>query len=260
MDYFGIDRVYCGPIPHGRGTLKTAHGIIPNPAPVTLKILSGLNMIFLEETLELTTPTGAAIIKHYAVEKQIAPPFKIEKIGYGVGTYKTDKPDVLRIFIGKTEEASSGEDVWVIEADMDDMATEYVGIVADKIRREGALDVLFFPVFMKKGRMGIRLSVTTKTELLHHLMEALFTETTTFGLRLRREQMQVLKKEEKLIPTSHGPVRVNYGYGRNDTLIKTHIEFEDVKNISEAKNIPYRVLLEALKLEVPVDGEIISLV
>jgi pyridinium-3,5-bisthiocarboxylic acid mononucleotide nickel chelatase len=174
----------------------------------------------------------------------------IEKIGYGAGTYKTDKPDILRIFIGKTEEASSEEDVWVIEADMDDMGTEYVGIVADTIRREGALDVLFFPVFMKKGRRGIRLSVTTKTELLHHLIEALFTETTTFGLRLRQERMQVLKKEERLIPTSHGSVRVNYGYFQNDNLLKTHIEFEDVAKIAETQKMPYSRLLEALKKEI----------
>ena len=119
MDYFGIARVFCGPVPHGRGTLKTAHGVIPNPAPVTLEILSGIsgiNMIFLEEPLELTTPTGATIIRHYVGEKYAIPPFKIEKIGYGVGSYQTDKPDVLRIFIGKTGELSVEKDVWIVEA------------------------------------------------------------------------------------------------------------------------------------------------
>ena len=106
MDFFGIDRVFCGPVPHGRGTLKTAHGIISNPAPVTLEILSGLEMIFLDEPLELTTPTGATIVRYYAEDKNVVPPFKIEKTGYGLGSYQTDKPDVLRIFVGKTEQSS----------------------------------------------------------------------------------------------------------------------------------------------------------
>jgi pyridinium-3,5-bisthiocarboxylic acid mononucleotide nickel chelatase len=134
MEYFGVDRVYCGPVPQGRGTLKTAHGIIPNPAPVTLEILSGIKTIFLEESLELTTPTGAAIVKYYAGAQQTAPPFKIEKTGYGVGTYQTDKPDVLRIFIGQADQSFIGENVLVIESDMDDMATEYIGDRADKIK------------------------------------------------------------------------------------------------------------------------------
>jgi pyridinium-3,5-bisthiocarboxylic acid mononucleotide nickel chelatase len=102
MDYFGIDRVFSGPVPYGRGSLKTAHGIISNPAPVTLEILSGLKMIFLDEPLELTTPTGATIVRHYAEDQTPVLPFKKEKIGYGLGSYQTDKPDVLRIFIGET--------------------------------------------------------------------------------------------------------------------------------------------------------------
>ncbi|MBA4392979.1 MAG: hypothetical protein C0407_05455 [Desulfobacca sp.] len=104
MDYFEIERVFCGPVPHGRGSLKTAHGIISNPAPVTLEILSGIKMVFRDEPLELTTPTGATIVRYYAGDKNVVPPFKIEKTGYGLGSYQTDKPDVLKISVGKTEE------------------------------------------------------------------------------------------------------------------------------------------------------------
>ena len=251
MHYFNIDRVFCGPIPHGRGTIKTSHGIIPNPPPVTLKILSGFNTCFIDEPLELTTPTGATIVQHYVKDKNIQPPaFKIEKIGYGVGTYKTDRPDVLRIFIGDAEEVALDEDVWVIETDMDDMEMEYIGAVADRIRSRGALDVIYFPVYMKKGRLGIRLSITAKADMLHRMMEMLFAETTTFGLRLRREQRNVLKRKEKIIETSYGNVRVKYGYDSNGNLIKTHIEFEDVKQISEEKALSFRAVLEALKLEI----------
>jgi pyridinium-3,5-bisthiocarboxylic acid mononucleotide nickel chelatase len=257
MHYFGIDRVFCGPVPQGRGTIKTSHGIIPNPPPVTLEILSGFSTVFLEEPLELTTPTGATIVRHYVRDRNISPPaFKIDKIGYGAGTYRTDKPDVLRIFIGKSEEpAFEEEDVRVIETDIDDMEMEYIGAIADRIRSVGALDVLYFPVYMKKGRIGIRLSIMTKTETLQRVTEMLFAETTTFGLRLRTEHRNVLKREEKIVETSYGTINVKYGYDGKGNLIKTHIEFEDVKKIAEEKGLPYRSVLEVLESEVRVKVE-----
>jgi uncharacterized protein (TIGR00299 family) protein len=251
MHYFSIDRVFCGPVPHGCGTIKTSHGIIPNPPPVTLEILSGFRTVFLEEPLELTTPTGATIVRHYINDMNIPPPaLKIEKIGYGVGMYKTDKPDVLRIFIGKPEKQVFEEDVWVMETDIDDMEMEYIGAVADRMRSAGALDVLYFPVYMKKGRIGIRLSITTKTEMLQGMTEMLFAETTTLGLRLRKEHRNVLKREEKLIETSYGSIRVKHGYDANGSLMKIHIEFDDVKRIADEKNLPYLAVLEALESEI----------
>jgi pyridinium-3,5-bisthiocarboxylic acid mononucleotide nickel chelatase len=252
INYFGIDRVFCGPVPHGCGTIKTSHGIIPNPPPVTLEILSGFRAVFLEEPLELTTPTGATIVRHYARDRNVLPPaFTIDKIGYGMGTYKTDKPDVLRLFIGKSEEpAFEEEDVRVIETDIDDMEMEYIGAIANRLRNAGALDVLYFPVYMKKGRIGIRLSITTKTETLKHMTEMLFNETTTFGLRLREERRNILKREERFVQTSYGPVKVKYGFDNSGSIIKTHIEFEDVKKIAEEKGLPYRSVLKSLESEV----------
>ncbi len=100
IQYFEINQVYCGPLPHGRGLIKTAHGLIPNPAPVTLEILSDLPSVFCDETLELTTPTGAAIVRYYVREKGMPPVLQIERTGYGVGSYKSEKPDVLRLMIG----------------------------------------------------------------------------------------------------------------------------------------------------------------
>jgi hypothetical protein len=250
MDYFKIDRIYCGPIPCGRGTIKTAHGIIPNPPPVTLEILSGYNIVFYDESLELTTPTGATIVKYYVQDKNTSPPFIVEKIGYGVGAYKTTKPDALRIFIGTSEVPFYDEQVWVIECDLDDMEMEYIGAVADKIRNEGALDVLYFPVYMKKGRPGIRLSITVSPDKFERIIEMVFHETTTFGMRLKREDRRVLKREKKVVETSYGPVRVKNGYDAEGKLIKTHIEFEDIKKIANEKGLPYRMALEAIRSEI----------
>ena len=250
MDYFKIDKVYCGPVPCGRGTIKTAHGIIPNPPPVTLEILSGHPIVFYDEPLELTTPTGATIVRHYVKDTKAAPPFIVEKTGYGVGTYKTARPDALRIFIGVVEEPVYDEEVWVIECDLDDMEMEYMGAVADRIRNNGARDVLYFPVFMKKGRPGIRLSVTVSPDTLERIIAMIFQETTTFGMRLKKEGRRVLKREEKSVETSYGPVRVKNGYDAEGTCIKTHIEFEDIKKIADEKGLPYRMVLEAIKTEI----------
>jgi hypothetical protein len=250
MDYFGIDRVYCGPVPCGRGTIKTAHGIIPNPPPVTLEILSGCPIVFYDEPLELTTPTGATIVRHYVKDEKAAPPFVVEKIGYGVGTYKTARPDALRIFVGVSEGPAYDEEIWVIECDLDDMEMEYMGAVADRIRNNGARDVLYFPVFMKKGRSGIRLSVTVSPDRLERVLEMIYQETTTFGMRLKKEGRRILKREEEIVETSYGPVRVKNGYDTEGTCIKTHIEFEDIKKIADEKGLPYRMALEAIKTEI----------
>lgn len=250
MDYFKIDKVYCGPVPCGRGTIKTAHGIIPNPPPVTLEILSGCTIVFYDEPLELTTPTGATIVSYYVKDRNTAPPFIVEKTGYGVGNYKAARPDALRIFIGSSEEPVYDEDIWVIECDLDDMEMEYMGAVADRIRNSGARDVLYFPVSMKKGRPGIRLSVTVSPDTLERIIAMVFQETTTFGMRLKKESRRVLKREEKSVETSYGPVRIKHGYDTEGNLLKTHIEFEDVKRIADEKELSYRTVLEAIKTEI----------
>jgi pyridinium-3,5-bisthiocarboxylic acid mononucleotide nickel chelatase len=250
MHYFGIDKVYCGPVPCGRGTIKTAHGIIPNPPPVTLEILSGHPIVFYDEPLELTTPTGATIVRHFVKGRKPAPPFIVEKTGYGVGTYKTTRPDALRIFIGTSEGPAYDEEIWVIECDLDDMEAEYMGAIADRIRNSGARDVLYFPVFMKKGRPGIRLSVTVSQDALECIVAMIFQETTTFGMRLKKEGRRVLKREEKSIETSYGPVRVKNGYDTKEKCIKTHIEFEDIKKIADEKGLPYRMILAAITTEI----------
>ncbi len=253
IHYLEIDEVYSGPIPHGRGTIKTAHGIIPNPPPATVEILKGYKAVFLDLPIELTTPTGAAIVRHYVKDHGRTPSMTIRKTGYGLGSYKTDKPDALRVFIGDTAATSSDEEVWIIEVDLDDMEMEYIGSCAEKMKAEGALDVLYFPVYMKKGRIGIRLSLSVPEDRLTHLVNVVFLETTTFGMRLRREERRVLRRAEEVHDTAYGPVRVKYGFHPNGDLLKTHIEFEDVRRIAEEKNIPFRVVLEDLKkgLRVP---------
>lgn len=252
MHYFGIEKVYCGPVPMGRGTIKISHGIVPNPPPATVEILTGYNLRFVDTPLELTTPTGAAVVRYYVKEMYQAPSFAMQKIGYGFGSYKSEMPDALRIFIGTSEDPSHEEEVWLLEVDLDDMNMEYLGAVAERMREEGALDALYFPVYMKKGRIGVRLSITSPIAALQKLIDAVLNETTTFGIRMHKFQRRVLRREEKTADTSLGPVCIKSGYDREGHLIKIHIEFDDVKKIADEKGLTYQSALELIKKELDI--------
>lgn len=251
INFFGIDTVFCGPVPCGTGTIKTSHGIIPNPPPVTLEILKGLKIVFYDEPLELTTPTGAAVVRYYAHKNHSVPSMTIEKTGYGIGTYKSQKPDILRIFIGESEAQQISDNIWVIETDIDDMNMEYFPSAVERLRNKGAIDCVFFPVYMKKGRMGVRLSVLVREENLEDVKDAVFKETSTFGIRLRRDKREVLKRDIKTVETPFGSIRVKYGYNTKGECIKSHIEFEDVKTIGDQKDIPYKDLYDQIKKGLP---------
>ena len=250
MHSIGASAVYCGPVPCGSGTITTSHGVIPNPPPVTLEILKGHELVFYAENLELTTPTGAAIVAYYARKQGRVPPFRETARGHGVGTYESSRPDVLRILVGEADGPDYDEEVLVIETDIDDMEMEYLGAVVERIRSAGAIDVVHFLVSMKKGRTGVRLSVTADAPRFDNIVETIFAETTTFGLRWHTSSRRILRREEVTVTTSHGPIRVKKGFDRSGNLIKTHIEFDDVKAIADENNIPYREALETIKKEI----------
>ncbi len=250
MRLIGADAVYSGPVPCGSGTISTSHGIIPNPPPVTLEILKGHELVFYPENLELTTPTGAAIVAYYARKQGRVPAFRELAKGYGIGTYQSSRPDVLRIFVGESDAPGYDEEVLIIETDIDDMEMEYLGAVIDRIRLSGAIDVVHFPISMKKSRTGIRISVTADASRFEDIVDTIFAETTTFGLRWHLSHRRILRREEETVSTSYGPVRVKKGFDRTGTVIKTHIEFDDVKAIADARNIPYREALELIKREI----------
>jgi pyridinium-3,5-bisthiocarboxylic acid mononucleotide nickel chelatase len=246
--YFRADKILSGPAPQGKGLVKTAHGIMPNPPPATAEILTGFDVIFRDVEGELTTPTGAAILKYYAKDRTHIS-FTVASYGYGFGTRESAVPNVLRVFVGEAPDVAVDEEVWVIEADMDDAEIEYMGAVADRLKSDGALDVVYFPVQMKKGRWGIRLSVTVTGPNVGLLSSRILAETSTFGVRFRSEFRRILDRQEGTKETTFGPVRVKMGYDKSGKVVKRHIEFEDVKKIADERGITYRELLDALKKE-----------
>ena len=212
--------------------------------------MKGHELIFYPENLELTTGTGAAIVAYYARKQGRVPAFREVAKGYGLGTYPSSRPDVLRIFVGETGDVGFEEEVLMIEADIDDMEMEFLGAVIERIRSAGAIDVVHFPVSMKKGRTGVRISVTAYASRFEDITDTIFAETTTFGLRWHLSFRRTLQREEETVSTSYGLVRVKKGFDRTGKVIKTHIEFDDVKAIADAKDTPYREALEQIKREI----------
>lgn len=243
----GIDSVTSSPINTGSGTVKTAHGILPVPAPATAEILKGIPVYSSGIQGELTTPTGAAIIRHYSRGFSDLPGIKIESVGYGAGTKDFEIPNVLRIFIGSDNADSSTDDqVTELEASIDDMNPEYFSYLFELLLAEGALDVSVIPAVMKKNRPGHILKILAHEEKADNIAGIVFRETTTSGLRVNTVRRKVLERESMSVETQYGPVRVKI-HRINGIPVTFSPEYEDCRRgASEYRVSLKKVYNEAL--------------
>ncbi|WP_027623627.1 nickel pincer cofactor biosynthesis protein LarC [Clostridium lundense] len=230
-----IDKVIASKIELGKGFINCAHGVLPVPAPATTEILKGIPVTLGNILFEATTPTGAAIIATLTEEFIENVDFKIDKVGYGVGQKDEGNiPNVLRVFIGETEEKNSH---YIMECNIDDMNPEVYSYVIDKLFEVGASDVYLTPIIMKKGRPATMLSVLYEKKVEDRLKDIIFRQTTTIGTRKYKVEKEFLQREILYLNTPYGEVRVKNSY-LNGERIKYKPEYEDLKRISEEKNIP----------------------
>ena len=209
----GVEDVRCGVIRTGDGTVRAAHGILPVPAPATLKLLEGHRVSPGPDGAgELVTPTGAALVRELSTG---APPaeFIPRKSGFGAGSKDfPGRANALRIVLADVESNSDGaaprEAIALIAADLDDMSPEYLAAVADRARAEGALDVVLIPVSMKKGRQGTRIEILSRPEDATRLEALLLRETSTIGVRRTEASRTVLPREERSTDVLGHSVRV----------------------------------------------------
>lgn len=242
LELLGIEEVYSSPLPLGEGFVKTSHGIIPIPAPATVEILKGVPVYSNGVKGELVTPTGAAIISTIAKEFGPIPLMKIEKIGYGTGKKDFSIPNLLRVFLGEKIINTKEEKNLVIETNIDDMNPQVYGYLMEKLFEKGALDVTLTPIFMKKGRPGILLTVLIEPWKEKEITEILFRETTTIGFRKYFVEKKMMEREIKDIDTSWGKVRVKIS--RYGSFEKISPEYDDCKKIAEREGIS---LIEVIK-------------
>jgi uncharacterized protein (TIGR00299 family) protein len=235
LHQLGIDRFACSPVNVGSGTVRCAHGILPVPAPATAALLEGFPVYSAHFKGELTTPTGAAVLKTLVPHPGKMPPGELRAIGYGAGTRDLDAgPNVLRVLITEDKESSdpSTAGVSLLECNLDDMNPEYTGALAQHLLAAGALDVWLTPIQMKKFRPGVCLSVLCRAEQADRLTDLLLEQSTTFGVRRSVWDRTELEREQLTIATRLGAATVKAGW-RGGRLLKVTPEFESCRLLAE---------------------------
>ena len=251
LEVIGADRVVASPLNVGSGTLRAAHGLYPVPAPATARLLQGAPIYSGPQAMELVTPTGALIIASYAHSFGSIPPMRLEKVGYGAGSRDLpDTPNVLRVLIGEEAELTSSamrsagsvspaDSVAVIEAEIDDMNPQIFGVLMDRLLAEGALDVFYTPIQMKKNRPGTLLTIIASLDARERLTATVFRESTTIGVRYRESSREVLDREVIGVDTPLGQVRFKVAR-RDGRVVNAAPEFDDCVRIARERDLPLK--------------------
>ncbi len=230
------DEVVVSPVHVGSGHVHCAHGILPVPAPATAYILRDVPIYGGAVRGELCTPTGAALLKHFASRFGDMPVMRTEKIGYGMGKKDFEAANCVRAMLGEREERT-GEAV-LLECNLDDMTPEAVGFATETLLASGALDVWTTAVGMKKNRPGIVLSVLCRPEEREAFVRRIFCHTTTIGIREQTLRRYTLTRREETVDTAYGPVRRKISEGCGVTRGK--LEYEDLARIAREEGISLR--------------------
>jgi uncharacterized protein (TIGR00299 family) protein len=243
----GLGAVYASRIHVGTGFVECRHGTLPVPAPATLELLKGVPVYSKGIESELATPTGVAILKCVAKGFGPMPEMTVDRIGYGAGSRELEIPNLLRICIGEAcQDRYAGDEVLLLETNIDDMNPEFFGHVSERLLTQGALDVFMTPIYMKKNRPATLLSVLTAKEKLDGVLSTVFSETTTLGVRIHSVDRRVLARETISVKTTFGDVRVKVG--RIGGEVKTMApEYEDCREIAARQGVPLKDVYEAAK-------------
>lgn len=267
LDWFHADRIVCSPLNVGGGMVKSAHGMIPVPAPATVKLLGEAPIYSGEVQRELVTPTGALIVSSYAASFGPVPAMRVEQVGYGAGDNDfPSTPNVLRVLIGESSPAhvasgvppspeasadrrsfsgdgsrteSAAARVVVIECEIDDMNPQIFGVLMEQLYAAGALEVFYVPVQMKKNRPGTLLTVVAPPGLRPALSAIIFRESTTIGLRYSEVDRECLVREHANVETPVGTVRMKLAW-RDGKLVNAVPEFDDCARLAAAHNLPVK--------------------
>ncbi len=214
LHLLGVGGVSVSALPVGHGSIECAHGTYPNPAPATVELSKGMPVVSIDEPHELVTPTGAALLSTWKTADTPPAGSRIENSGYSVGHRTLSRrPNVLRAVLHDTSDTrhATPDSVLVLECNLDDMTPELVGALTERLLADGALDAFITPVQMKKQRPGMLLTVLSRPEDREKMLDLIFAESTTFGVRERAMQRTVLERRTDTVDTPYGAVRVKIG-------------------------------------------------
>ena len=236
------EQILASPVHVGWGQVRCAHGILPVPAPATAHILRDVPTYGGSVEGELCTPTGAALLKHFAQSFGPSPVMRVEKIGYGMGKKDFEAANCLRAMLGQTQEGR--ETIAQLCCNLDDMTPEALGFVQERLWEAGALDVTTTPVGMKKNRPGVLLTCMCRLEDRERLVSLLFRHTTTLGIRESQCSRYTLSRSQRSLETPWGPVRIKTSAGWGVTREKP--EYEDLAKIARDQDLPLDKVKELL--------------
>lgn len=247
MDRLSPDEVIASPVHVGSGQVRCAHGILPVPAPATAHILRDVPIYGGKVKGELCTPTGAALLKHFAVRFGEMPVMKLQAAGYGMGKKDFEAANCVRAMLGETE----GENDFVLElsCNVDDMTAEAVGFAMECFMAGGALDAYTVSIGMKKSRPGILIRVICREQDRERMLALLFRHTSTIGVREIRMRRHVLDRSITALETPYGVVHRKESSGHGVTRIK--YEYEDLAAIARERGMGIEDVKEWLKAESP---------
>lgn len=239
FELLGVQSIVSSPLNVGSGTAKTAHGLLPVPAPATAALLRGKPIYADGPAVELTTPTGAALAATLASSFGAMPPLKIVAIGYGAGSHDfKERANVLRVILGEETGAAEATTISVLEANIDDLSPQILAYAMDRLLEKGALDVTLQPIAMKKGRPGTLLRVLARPEDREAMAAAIFAETSTLGLRIYSAERQVQARHWVEIETPHGKVRMKVS---SEGAYAP--EYEDCRRIAQETGVPLKQVI-----------------
>mgnify|MGYP000850498067 FL=1 len=241
INMLNADKIISSPLHDGAGFVPCQHGLIPIPAPATLEILRESSVPFYSTGIqsELVTPTGAAIITTIADEFGSMPMMKAVQVGYGAGTRDLEIPNLLRVMVG---EIKKNDKILVMECNIDDMSGEIGGYVMEKLFEAGALDVFYTPIYMKKNRPAVLLSVLCHKEEAELLQNILLKETTTIGIRQYEVDRVCMDRVIKKVDTPYGNIRVKVSSFNN--IVKYSPEYEDCRSAAIKHKVPLKAVYQ----------------
>jgi len=250
LHLLGVERVYASPLPLGGGIAECEHGIIPVPSPATVELVKGIPTCQSPAYTELVTPTGAALISTLAHAFGPIPPMTIKSVGYGAGIKDLPHANVLRIIMGELEEDSDTSEfdrdsVVVLETNIDDMNPEFYTYLGSRILSAGALDFFITPVYMKKNRQGTKITILCPDHLTNKIAGIIFSETSSLGCRIRREDRIKVKRSTITVETPYGSVDVKY----NRETGTVSPEYSHCERLAATTETPLKTIYDLAKAE-----------
>jgi pyridinium-3,5-bisthiocarboxylic acid mononucleotide nickel chelatase len=249
LDLLGVQRIRASAVNVGAGFVRAAHGVLPVPGPATAELLKGAPTYARGHDGELTTPTGAALLATLAESFGPLPHMCVEQIGYGAGTKDLPQaPNLLRVFIGEDSTRGDADLIAVLEANLDDMNPEWFEYAQEQLFAQGALDVFYTPIFMKKNRPATKLSVLCEVGKVDPIVDTLFQHTSTFGVRSYDVRRQKLQRFSQTVDTPYGQIAVKIGQWRGQ-VVQVSPEYEACRQAARRCGVPLKEIYQAAEAQ-----------